>query len=151
LAEKKRTRTIRHNVRFPNASPQDIYRAFLSTKEHSKFTSSNARCSAKVGGRFTAWDGYISGKNIKLVKDQTIVQEWKTTEWPQDYEPSILTLSLKSDGNGTRLDMIQAKVPASQYEEYNKGWYESYWDPMNEYFSKRVPKRANDRPKKTKR
>jgi hypothetical protein len=69
----------------------------------------------------------------------------------EGYEPTILTLSLKHDGNGTRLDMIQRKVPESQYEEYNKGWYESYWDPMNEYFSKRASNRANDRPKNTKR
>jgi activator of HSP90 ATPase len=151
LAEKKRTRTIRHVVRFPNASPEDIYRAFLSTKEHTEFTSSNARCSAKEGRRFTAWDRYISGKNIELVKDKKIVQEWKTTEWPEGHEPSILTLTLKSDGNGTRLNMIQTKVPASQYEEYNKGWYESYWDPMNEYFSKRASKKTDDHPKKTKR
>jgi activator of HSP90 ATPase len=151
LAEKKQTRTIRQRVSFPTASPEDIYRALLSSKEHSELTGSKARCSAKVGGNFTAWDGYISGKNIELVKDKKIVQEWKTTEWPEGYESSILTLSLENDGKGTILNMIQTKVPASQYEEYNKGWNESYWDPMNEYFSKRSSKGAADRPKKTKR
>jgi activator of HSP90 ATPase len=30
-----------------------------------------------------AWNMYISGKNIELVKDKKIVQEWKTTEWPK--------------------------------------------------------------------
>jgi activator of HSP90 ATPase len=151
LAEKKQTRTIRQRVSFPTASPQDICRAFLSSKKHSEFTGSNARCSTEVGGNFTAWDGYISGKNIELVKDKQIVQEWKTTEWPEGYESSILTLSLQSDGHGTKLDMIQTRVPASQYEEYNKGWHESYWDPMTRYFSKRGSKKAADRPKKTKR
>lgn len=148
---KKRTRTIRQTVLFPKASPEEIYRAFLSSREHSGFTGSNSRCSAKVGGRFTAWNGYISGKNIELVKDKKIVQEWETTEWPPGYEPSILTISLTSDGKGTQLKMIQTKVPASQYDEYNQGWYESYWDRMTEYFTKKASKTAGDHPKKTKR
>lgn len=148
---KKRTRTIRQTVSFPKASPEEIYRAFLSSKEHSEFTGSDARCTAKVGQRFTAWDGYISGKNIELAKDKKIVQEWTTTEWPEGYEPSILTISLTAEGNGTRLKMIQTKVPASQYDEYNQGWYESYWDPMNEYFSNRASKKGDNHPKKTKR
>jgi len=150
MAEKKQTKTIRQRVSFPATSPEEIYRAFLSSKEHSEFTGSKAKCSTEVGGKFTAWDGYISGRNIELVKGKKIVQEWKTTEWPEGSEPSVLTLTLESDGKGTTLNMIQTKVPASQYEEYNKGWYESYWDPMTEYFSKRGSK-ATVRPRKTKR
>jgi activator of HSP90 ATPase len=141
----KRTRTIRQKISFPTAPPEDVYRAFLSSKEHSEFTGSDSRCSAKVGERFTAWNRYITGKNIELVKAKKIVQEWKTTEWPEGYEPSILTISLENDGNGTLLSMVQTKVPASQFKEYNQGWHESYWNPMKEYFTKRTSARADDR------
>jgi activator of HSP90 ATPase len=122
-------------------TPREVYEAFLSSREHSEFTGSPARCSAKVGGRFAAWDNYISGRNIKLVGDKKIVQEWKTTEWPEGYEPSILTISLKKRSNGTQLNMVQSRVPASQFDEYDKGWYESYWDPMIEYFSRKASKK----------
>jgi len=74
------TRMIRHNVLIPLASPEEVYRAFVSSKEHTEFTGSEAKCSAKVGGRFTAWDKYISGKNLELVQGKKIVQEWKTSE-----------------------------------------------------------------------
>src|SRR5260370_32595153 len=80
------TGIIRHNVLIPLASPRAIYRAFLSSKEHTRFTASEAKCSAKVGGRFTAWDKYISGKNLELVEGKKIGQEWKTSEWPEGYE-----------------------------------------------------------------
>jgi activator of HSP90 ATPase len=63
-----------------------------------------------------------------------IVQEWKTSEWPEDYEPSILKISLKKKGGGTQLSMIQSRVPASQVDQYDKGWYESYWEPLKQYF-----------------
>jgi activator of HSP90 ATPase len=128
------TGTIRHNVLIPLSSPEAVYRAFLSSKEHTAFTGSEAKCNDRVGGRFKAWDEYIVGKNVKLVKDKMIVQEWKTSEWPESYEPSILKISLKKKGGGTQLSMIQSRVPASQVDQYDKGWYESYWEPLKRYF-----------------
>jgi len=128
------TGIIRHNVLIPLSSPEEVYRAFLSSREHTGFTGSKAKCSARVGGGFTAWDKYISGKNIELVAGKKIVQEWKTSEWPEGYEPSILKISLKKRDGGTQLSMIQSRVPASQVEQYDKGWYESYWEPLKRYF-----------------
>ena len=129
---------IRHNVLIPLASPEEVYRAFVSSKEHTEFTGSEAKCSAKVGGRFTAWDKYISGKNLELVQGKKIVQEWKTSEWPQGYEPSILKISLKKKGTGAQLTMIQSQVPAPQVDQYDKGWYESYWEPLKQHFFTRA-------------
>jgi len=137
LKVKLPTKTIRHNVIFPDVNPETVYRAFLSSREHAAFTGSTAKCSARVGARFAVWGDYISGKNVKLDPGKKIVQEWKTSEWPDGYAPSILTISLKPKGNGTQLTMVQEKVPASQYDEYDKGWFESYWDPMREYFGKK--------------
>ena len=128
------TGTIRHNVLIPLATPEEVYRAFLSSKIHAQFTGSGAKCSARVRGRFTAWNKYISGKNVELVEGKKIVQEWKTSEWPKGYGPSILTISLKKKDSGTQLSMIQSRVPASQVDEYDKGWYESYWEPLKQYF-----------------
>jgi activator of HSP90 ATPase len=129
---------IRHTVLIPLASPEEVYRAFLSSKIHAEFTGSEAKCSARVRGRFTAWNKYISGKNIELVEGKKIVQEWKTSEWPQGYEPSILKISFKKRGQGTQLSMIQSRVPASQVDQYDKGWYESYWEPLKQYFRTKV-------------
>ncbi len=63
---------------FIQASPQEVYDAFLDPKKHSAFTGSPATTNAKVGSEFQAWDGYISGKNLELVKGKKIVQEWET-------------------------------------------------------------------------
>jgi uncharacterized protein YndB with AHSA1/START domain len=60
-----------------------------------------------------AWDGYISGKNIELVKGKKIVQEW-TTEWPAGYPPSRLEFTLTVKGGGTQLKMVHSRVPADR-------------------------------------
>jgi activator of HSP90 ATPase len=89
-----------------------------------------------VGGSFTAWDGYITGKTLELKSGKKIVQEWRTTEFPSKYPASRLELNFKAKKGGTEIVMIHSKVPASQTASYREGWVSSYWDPLREYFSK---------------
>ena len=140
MKEKVSVTEIRQNVLIPGATPNDVYRALLSSKTHSEITGSKASCSAREGAEFTAWDGYISGKNLELIKGKKIVQEWKTSEWPESYGPSILKISLKKIGNDTELSMVQTRVPSSQAKEYDEGWHDSYWTPMKKYFQKESEK-----------
>jgi activator of HSP90 ATPase len=129
---------IKHIVLIPDATPLDVFRAFTSSKIHSEVTGSPAKVNARIGGKFTAWDGYITGKNLKLVKGKKIVQEWRTTEWPSEStHPSILDISLKQTAKGTQLKMIHSKIPSKKLaRDYDAGWYSSYWNPMKRYFKK---------------
>ncbi len=128
------TGTIRQSV-FIDASPEEVYESYMNVKKHSLFTGAKATGSAKVGGRMTAWDGYITAKNLKLVKGKLIVQEWKTTEWPKGYPPSIVEITLKRKGNGTQLSVVHAMVPREQLDDYRQGWTDYYWKPLREYFA----------------
>jgi uncharacterized protein YndB with AHSA1/START domain len=128
--------TIRQTV-FIEATPEQVYDAFLVARKHAAFTGSPATTSAKSGAEFTAWDGYITGKNLELVKGKKIVQEWETTEWPEGYPRSRLELTLSPKKGGTELKMVHSKVPAEQVAEYTSGWPESYWEPLKEYFAER--------------
>ncbi len=125
---------IRQKVLIP-AGTRDVYDAFLDAGIHSAFTGAAATCERWVGGKFTAWDGYISGKNLKLESGQRIVQEWKTTEWPRGFPPSILELVLKPRGGRTDVHLTQKQVPPSQSKQYKRGWKEFYWNPLKRYFS----------------
>lgn len=134
----KKTTTIKQTTFIP-ARPEEVYDALMNAERHTEFTSSKAICDPKVGGKFTAWDGYISGKNLELTMGKRIVQEWKTTEWPAGYPPSVLEFSFKEEGDGTQLAMVHSKVPASQAESYRQGWIDAYWNPLKAYFEKRHP------------
>jgi hypothetical protein len=43
-----------------------VYDAWLNIKEHGAFTGAKARVQAKVGNRFTAHEGYISGRILEM-------------------------------------------------------------------------------------
>jgi activator of HSP90 ATPase len=119
------------------ALPDEVYDALLNPRKHSEFTGSKATGKAKVGAEFTAWDGYISGKNLELEKGKRIIQEWATTEWPEGYPPSRLEFILKEVDGKTELTMIQSNIPAEQEEELKQGWIDYYWEPLKNYFEKR--------------
>lgn len=127
---------IVHIVKVP-ASPEEVYEAFMNAKIHSEFTGSKATGKPIVGESFTAWDGYIFGKNLELQKGKKIVQEWKTTDWPKGYDPSRFELTLKKTKEGTEITMIHSNVPKEQADELADGWNEFYWIPLKEHFSRK--------------
>ena len=118
------------------AGSEEVYEAYVNPKKHAEFTSSPATGTPRVGGKFTAWDGYISGKYLVLQKGKRVVHEWKTTEWPAGYPASLVELTLEEKGKKTELTMIHSRVPAEQAKEYAQGWKDYYWEPLKEYFRK---------------
>lgn len=117
------------------AAPGAVYRAWLSSAKHSAMTGAGAKVSAGAGGSFTAWDGYISGKNIELKKDGYIKQSWRTAEFDAAAADSILEITLKKIKAGTELTIVHSKVPAGHGSSLKKGWLDYYFKPMKKYFS----------------
>ena len=65
------------------ATPEQIYKAWLSTDGHTRMTGSPAEVEGRVKGKFTAWDGYISGETLESKPYSRILQAWRTTEFPE--------------------------------------------------------------------
>ena len=127
--------TIKQKVTI-TAKPIEVYKAFVDAKKHSAFTGGKATGEDRVGAKFTAWDGYISGKFLELEEGKRIVQEWVTTEWPNGYPPSRFELTLREVKEGTEILMVHSDVPAEQTEDIKDGWNEFYWKPLKVYFKK---------------
>jgi activator of HSP90 ATPase len=130
------TKTIKQTEFFPSVAPKQIYDAFLSSKGHTGMTGAKATATATVGGKFTAWDGYISGTNLELEDGKRIVQDWQTTEWPEGAQPSHLEWTFTAKDGGTEVTMVHSLVPASQSESYKQGWSDYYFTPMKAWFEK---------------
>ena len=125
-----KTKIIRQSVNF-KASPHGVYEALMSSKKHSEFTGSKAIISRKVGGKFKAYDGGLSGTNIQLVKDKKIVQSWhcKMNGWPKDHYSKVIFKFSKAK-NGTLLTFVHSGVPAVCYASIKNGWTDFYWKQM---------------------
>jgi activator of HSP90 ATPase len=128
MANKIKTKTLKQSTTF-KASPNEIYELLMDSKKHAAFSGGDAKISRKVGGKISAYDGWISGRNIKLVANKLIVQEWRGDDWPKGVI-SIAKFELTKKGSGTKLTFTQTGVPENKYKDIASGWKEHYWEKM---------------------
>lgn len=115
-----------------------LYRAFLDSKTHSEFTGSPAQVDDKIGGVFTAWDGYISGTIIGLEENKSIKQKWRTTDFDDDDEDSLLEIDFIEEKGRTTVVLKHSNLPEGTGDEYRQGWEDFYLTPLKEYFEKKL-------------
>jgi len=118
-----------------NARAEDIYNAWISTDGHTAMTGSPAKVDGRVNGKFTAWDGYISGTFLELDENKRILQTWRTSEFPEDAENSKVEVLLEETGGTTKLTLMHWNFPEDQADGYKQGWDDFYFKPMRDYFS----------------
>ena len=115
------------------ASPAVIYDAWLNSEEHSRMTGGHAEISANVGDPFEAWDGYIQGTNLELDSPRRILQHWRTSEFEETDEESLLEILFAPEEDGTRVTIRHSNLP-DHGMQYRQGWNDAYLNPMKVYF-----------------
>jgi activator of HSP90 ATPase len=124
--------TIRQTVLL-DAPPHAVFEAILDSKKHSAFTGDKASLSRKVGGKFSAFDGYIRGENLRIEKDKVIVQSWRSTDFKESDPDSKVMFHFSKKGQATRLMFVHSNVPNRLAEDLRQGWLDFYWAPLKVY------------------
>lgn len=79
---------------------------------------------------FTLWDGEIYGKNLEVVTQKKLKQEWSA--WDSSLGASVVTFTLSTEGKETEVELTQTNIPASEYEDVEAGWKNFYMEPLIE-------------------
>jgi uncharacterized protein YndB with AHSA1/START domain len=136
-AKGKAMATLIHQEVIIKATPQRIYRALMTSKEHETFTANGkAKISRKVGGAFSAHDGYVSGINLELKPGKRIVQAWRVKGMPEGVY-SVVRFELKKVRGGTRLVFDQTGLPPEHVGHLSSGWKARYWRPLKAYLEEK--------------
>src|SRR5215216_2955132 len=120
---------------FIPAKASEIYGAWLSSDGHTAMTGSPAQVEGTLGGKFSAWDGYIYGTTLDLIPSRHIVQAWRTTEFPEEAPDSHLEILLDEIDGRTKVTLTHRDMPEDQVDSYQQGWDNFYFTPMKKYFS----------------
>lgn len=113
------------------ATPEEIYTALTNPFTIELWTGEPAIMSTEADTEFSMWDGSIVGKNIEFIENKKIVQQWYFDG--QD-EPSIVTLKLHPDKNGTSAELRHTNIPDEAYDDITGGWDEAYMGGLEDFF-----------------
>jgi len=123
------------------ASRKRVYEALMDTKQFDQVIQLSgamqsmhlgdkpAEISREVGGAFTLFGGYITGRHIELLPNERIVQAWRTGSWdPGVY--SIAKFELVEQGSETKIVFDHTGFPKGAGEHLAAGWKAHYWEPL---------------------
>lgn len=116
-----------------NASVADVWKALVDPEVIDKWGGGPARMDDKVGTRFSLWGGEIHGKNIKVVKNKELVQEWFGGKWDK---PSKVTFTLIMKNNVTEVNLLHEDVPDEEAKSITDGWKTYYLGPLKKLLEK---------------
>lgn len=116
---------------FIPASPEDVYLALTTESTIRLWTGDNAEMTAEPGTEFSLWDGSISGKNLEFEPGKKMVQEWY---FGDQEEPSIVTIKLHQDKNGTSAELRHTNIPDEEYDDITEGWNDSYFGSLIDFY-----------------
>jgi uncharacterized protein YndB with AHSA1/START domain len=120
-------------------APTTLYFAWIDSAHHSSMTGQTAKIDPVVGAKYSACDGYVTGKLVILDLGRRIVESWRTTDFPRDAADSRVEVHFETLGQSTRILILHTEIPEGQSEKYKALWNERYIGPMRSYFSKFLP------------
>ncbi|GAD94433.1 Aha1 domain family [Paecilomyces variotii No. 5] len=104
---------------------EELYITFTDPQRIAAFTRGAPRQfeGAHVGGKFSIFDGNVSGEYVKLERPTLIVQKWRLAQWPEGH---YSTLEIKFDQNDvdavTNMRVSWTGVPIGQEEVTKHNW-----------------------------
>jgi len=129
------TKTLVQKIVFKNTSPEILYKLYMDAKQHAMIAGEPCKISAKVGSSYTVAGGYITGKNLQLIKNKLIVQSWKAKDWDKKAMDSTFIINLEPKGKDVVLHVTHANIPDEHYESIDQGWHDFYWTPWKQHLA----------------
>jgi activator of HSP90 ATPase len=117
------------------AAPDAIYGTWMSSEGHTSMTGGQADVDPRIGGRFEAWDGYITGVTLSLEPGYRIVQSWRTADFTDGDEDSQIDVAFEPSEGGCVVVIRHTNVPDGHRGYQDGGWEDNYFAPMRAYFT----------------
>lgn len=115
-----------------NANIKEVYKALVDPRMIKKWSGAPAVMNDKVGCQFSLWDGEIYGKNVEIIPNKKIIQDWYAGKWKN---PSRVTFSLEQKGDVTKVNLLHENVPKASLKSIKEGWEKYYLGQIRELFT----------------
>ena len=137
---------IRQEVTF-DAGPQRVYDALTTAKDFDMITrlsdgaallaatgAKPTAISTEVGGSFTLFGGYVTGRHLEMLPNERFIQAWRAGSWKAGAF-SIAAFNLTAEGGKTKLKFEHRGFPNGNGTSLARGWHSHYWEPLAKFLA----------------
>lgn len=125
--------TISMTVDIP-VYPERVYRAWMDSYEHSRFTGQSAVIDNHPDGKFTALGGQVKSVIQVATPFDRIIQTWNITQFPQNAPDSSIEVTFEPTCTGSIVKVIHRGVDAAITRQMMQWWEDNYFRPLRDYF-----------------
>ena len=128
------SKPIHHEILF-SAEQGSIFEVLTDARKFSQVTGAPADIDLKSGGKFSCFNGMITGQSIEISPPNRLVQAWRVENWePGIY--SIVKFELeKLSESETKLIFDHTGFPEEHRAHLDQGWQDRYWTPLKDYLN----------------
>lgn len=121
---------------------EELYITFTDPQRIAAFTRGPPRQfdGAKVGGKFSIFDGNVTGEFVTLEPSKRIVQKWRLAQWPEGhYSTQEIFFDQNDVDRVTVLRVSWTGVPIGQEEVVQRNWEGYYVRSIKQTFGYSPP------------
>ena len=105
-----------------NASSEEVYLALTNPFTIELWTGEKAEMSTEPNSEFSLLDGSLVGRNLEFIENKN----------PDN--PSIVTIKLHKDEEGTSVELRHTNIPDEAYQDIVDGWNYVYFKGLRDFF-----------------
>lgn len=112
---------------------EKVWKCLVDAAEIEKWGAGAATMDDKAGTEFKLWGGDVYGRNLQVIPNKSLMQEWYGGKWEK---PSKVIFVLTEIKGGTLVYLHHEGVPEHEYEAIKDGWKRYYLGEIKKYLEK---------------
>jgi activator of HSP90 ATPase len=130
---------VAHEI-FENVKAPTLFEMYTNADKHQQVTGASALITDRLGQPFNLYGGFCFGENIDLIKNKLIIQSWRTSDWPDSVDDSIVVIRLVEEGDDTHVYLTHTGLPVTMVDSLRQGWNDFYWSKWRSHLMDRTKK-----------
>jgi activator of HSP90 ATPase len=113
-----------------DADITSVWQALVDPVEIEEWGGGPAEMSDQEGEDFSLWGGEIHGTNRQVEAPKLLVQEWYSSDAPD--QQTKVTFKLSENEGKTSLELVHENILPENYDDLSQGWKDYYLEPLKE-------------------
>jgi uncharacterized protein YndB with AHSA1/START domain len=115
------------------ALPSQLMEMLTNQEQIAIWSGEEAVFEAKEGGKVSLFGGWMNGV-VKKISKEELSYTWKTSEWSEETEESLVNFKLKASGDQTLLAINHLNLPnENEVKSHKSGWFDFFLTPLEDY------------------